>query len=162
MPIFLTLLYVLHTIALSAWFGTQIYSVLLVQRHPAQDEDPMYFEDFSTRMAQGTRWNIVSIIAFLVPTWIAMAWIRAATEPALGPVWWTLVVLKSAVILVTVAVFVFLSWHVWPVRIFALVDELPAVRRQFYRLSVAILCGAAIALVLGVLEQSVGTFVPAM
>lgn len=157
----ITILYLIHTVALGGWFGTQIYSVLLVQRHPAQDEDPAYFEDFATRMAHGTRYNLLAVIAAMLPTWVVIVAVRAASGAGLGAVWLWLVVIKSLAMLAAVALFAYLSWHVWPVRIFALPDELPAVRRRFFALSAGILCSTGLALAVGVVEQSMGGFLVA-
>ncbi|QUQ72502.1 hypothetical protein [Kutzneria sp. CA-103260] len=154
----ITVLYVIHTMALAGWFGTQIYSVLLVQRHPAQDEDPEYFEDFAARLANGSRYTLLGVIAAMIPTWVVIIALRAASGADLGVAWVWLVVVKSLAMLVAIGLFAYLSWHVWPLRIFALRDELPAVRRRFYGLSVGILCGTGLALGVGIVEQSVGSF----
>lgn len=155
---FIVILYVAHTLALGGWFGAQIYSVLIVQRHPAQDEDPEYFEDFATRMAHGTRYILLAVIGVMLPTWVLLVILRAGGNVELGAAWAWLVAVKSAAILATIGLFVYLSWHVWPQRIFALRDELPAVRRRFFRLSVGILSASGLALAVGIVEQSMGSF----
>lgn len=152
----LTILYVVHTLALGGWFGTQIYSVLFVQRHPAKDEDPEYYEVFTTRMVNGSRYILLAVIAAMIPTWVAIIAMRGG-DPALGSAWGWLVGVKTAAMLLAIGAFAFLSWHVWPQRIFALPEELPAVRRLFYGLSVGILACMACAFTLGIIEQSMGS-----
>lgn len=154
----IVILYIAHTLALGGWFGAQIYSVLIVQRHPAQDEDPEYYEDFTTRMAHGTRYTLLAVIGVMLPTWVLLVILRAVDDVELGAAWLWLVAIKSAAILATIGLFAFLSWHVWPQRIFALRHELPAVRRRFFGLSLGILAAAGVALAVGIVEQSMGSF----
>jgi hypothetical protein len=56
-------------------------------------------------------------------------------------------------LLVALAIFAWVSWRLWPRRIFALPEELPAVLRAFRVAATTLLSLVAIQFVLGVLAS---------
>ena len=144
----------IHTVAISAWFGCMVYSVSLVQRHPAAERDPRYYEDFVSELANGTRWIILGLLGAIIPTWVATVLIRMSDGPGPGVLWFSLVVVKSLFLVSAVSSFSYLSWHVWPLRIFALPEELPGVRRRFLRISFIVMVSLGAALAIGVVVRS--------
>lgn len=146
---------VVHTLAVAAWFGCMVYSVTLVQRHPAVSEQPAVYEDFVTTLSHGVRWQVLGMLAAIVPTWAAIVLLRVAAPDPPGAWWIALVVTKSATLLFATALFWYLSWRLWPRRIFALPEELPGIRAQFRVTSILLTFALGAALALGIAADNV-------
>jgi hypothetical protein len=61
-----------------------------------------------------------------------------------------LIAAKVILWLIALAIFCRVSWRLWPARIFAAPEELPAIRRQFRASAITMICIAAAAMILGV------------
>lgn len=138
-----------HTAALASWFGCMCYSVMFVQRHPMRAREPAVWEVFVTEMVHGVRWIVLGTMTVIFPTWIALVVMRIAAQDA-STVWLSLVAAKSVLLVGVVLLFVYVSWHLWPLRIFALPEELPPIDRKFTNASQGLVLTLGGALALGV------------
>lgn len=135
----LSLLLTAHLGLAAAWCGSMGYSLVVVQPKVARfgfEDDRL--EEFLTLLAQGNRWKVVPIIAALLATGTAVAALTGgATRAAFAGV----LVLYCA----AAAVFADVSWRHWPVRVFALPQERPALRRalRIRAWTMLVLVGAA-------------------
>ena len=103
-------------------------------------------EAFAATLAAGARWGVLAMVAALALSGAGLALVE--DDPPGG--WWALVALKTSLLLVALAIFAWVSWRLWPARLFAGADELPDVRRRF-RLAAYSLTGLVAAeVVLGV------------
>jgi hypothetical protein len=138
-----------HTAALASWFGCMCYSVMFVQRHPMRAREPAVWEVFVTEMVHGVRWIVLGTMAVIFPTWVALVVMRVVAHET-STVWLSLVVIKSVLLVGVVLLFVYVSWHLWPLRIFALPEELPPIDRKFMNASQGLVLTLGGALALGV------------
>lgn len=143
-----------HTAALASWFGCMCYSVMFVQKHPMRAREPRIWENFVTEMVHGVRWIVMGTMAFIFPTWVALIVLHATSSGA-DPLWLSLVITKSILLIGVVLLFVYLSWHLWPLRIFALPDEIPGLDRRFMGTSQGLVVTLGGALALGVVAGHV-------
>jgi hypothetical protein len=143
-----------HTAALASWFGCMCYSVMFVQRHPMRAREPAVWEVFVTEMVHGVRWVVMGTMAVIFPSWVAIIALRIADQGA-DPLWLSLVVAKSVLLVAVVLLFVYVSYHLWPLRIFALPDELPPIDRQFMNASQGLVLTLGGALAIGVFASHV-------
>jgi len=144
----------LHTVALASWFGCMCYSVMLVQKHPMRSREPEVWENFVTEMVHGVRWLVVGTLAVLFPTWVALIVIRLSAQGS-DTLWLSLVSAKSALLVAVVLLFIYVSWHLWPLRIFALPDELPRIDKLFLNASQGLVVTLGSALTIGVVASHV-------
>lgn len=144
----------MHTAALASWFGCMVYSVMFVQKHPMRAREPRIWENFVTEMVHGVRWIVMGTMAVIFPTWIALIVLHAASQGA-DALWLSLVVAKSLVLIGVVLLFTYLSYHLWPLRIFALPEEIPSLDKRFMGASQGLVMTLGGALVLGVVASHV-------
>jgi hypothetical protein len=139
----LTVLVVLvHVGLLGGWLGSMLYSLMIVQPRAARffagDDDA--HEAFLVFLGAGNRRPVLAIIAAATVTAVLIAALaRVNVAAMLGAV----VALAAAT-----AVFVRVSWWLWPRRVFALPDERSRHRTALRRHAGAMvgLIGAALAL----------------
>ena len=136
------LLLLAHAGVGALWFGAMAYSLFTVQPKLAAmvGGDAERVEDAQRILAHGNRWRVVALIAALWATGIALAVIEPGRAAA--------TVGKAVLLAAASALFWWVSWRGWPRRVFALQDELPALRRRFRTAALAMfaLVGAAFAL----------------
>lgn len=144
----------LHTAALASWFGCMCYSVMFVQRHPMRAREPGVWEVFVTEMVHGVRWVVMGTMAVIFPSWVALIVLRLTSQGA-DPLWLSLVAVKSVLLIGVVLLFVYVSWHLWPLRIFALPAELPPIDKQFINASQGLVLTLGGALAIGVVASHV-------
>jgi hypothetical protein len=70
--------------------------------------------------------------------------------------WVVLVALKTALLIAALALFARVSWRMWPARLFALPDELPAHRRRFRVVALLLTGMVAAAFALGTVADTLG------
>lgn len=143
-----------HTAALASWFGCMCYSVMFIQRHPMRAREPAIWENFVTEMVHGVRYVVLGTMALIFPTWIALVVLRL-TEQGADPLWLSLVSAKSVLLVSVVLLFVYVSWHLWPLRVFALPAEIPSLDRRFLGASQGLVLTLGGALTLGVVAAHV-------
>jgi hypothetical protein len=147
------LLMLAHAGIAAIWLGAMVYSLLVVQ--PRAERflgDPRRYEEFAATLAAGARWKVLGVMAALGLTGAGLVWLVVTGEPAPSAWWIILVVAKSALLAASVVLFWFVSWRLWPRRLFALPDELPAIRRRFRLVAVALTATVAANFALGVLS----------
>jgi hypothetical protein len=133
------LLHMVHVWVWALYFGslTYIYARLFpdMRRWLASDER---FETFSLVTGDGLRWWIFGALGASGLTGVGLAFLRSPAEAR--RIWWTLVGLKATLWLVTLLVYAYVSYIMWPRRVFVGADERPAEQRRF--LLVAVLLAA--------------------
>lgn len=137
-----------HTLAGAVWLGAMVYSLRVVQPRAARffAGDDEAHEDFLTTLAARNRWPVLGLAGLLAATGIAA---YAMAPDAVTTAGLALHAVKGLLLLAALSVFVYVSWRVWPKRLFALPGEertalRSALRRAAYTLTG--LVGAAYAL----------------
>jgi hypothetical protein len=120
-----------QTIILAAWFGSMVYSIVVVQQFQLRAPDPETYEEVGQLMASGSRRRIARLAVLIAVSGTGLAITRLTHDPGPGDTWITLMWVKLALFVLAVSGFAYQSWWVWPRRIFALPAEMPAIRRTF-------------------------------
>ena len=126
----ITLFTIAHALAGAAWFGAMFYSLTVLQPRAILffDNDEK-FETFITVISHGARWKVLGAFGLMAITGIpltAFNWsIKSST------IWFGLVGIKSGLFLITLVIFVYTSWWLWPARVLATVEEMPSMQRKF-------------------------------
>lgn len=130
-----------HVVGGGVWIGAMVFSVFIL--HPRAErffQRSADFEDFIFSIVHGARYKVLTGIAAIVLTGVALIHVRDVPP---GP-WRWLVVAKIALLIASLALFLYVSFALWPRRVFAREDELPAVRRRFWWIGVVMIaCNAA-------------------
>ena len=120
----------LHSLAGAAWFGSMFYSLAVLQpRAKAFFNDDGRFEEFIATISRGARWKVLSAFALVFLSGLAM--FLLAYRRAHSTTWTFLIAIKTALFFAALVVFCHASWRLWPARIFATPDEIPAFQRRF-------------------------------
>jgi putative copper export protein len=142
-----------HALASGAWFGSMFYSLTVMQprakRFFATDAE---FEEFVAHVAQGARRKVLAAFGFVAVTGGLLIVVARPTPMTRG--WLSIVIVKTALFAAAVAIFSYASWRLWPRRIFATAEELPAVQRKFRVVGFTLLFIAAISFALGILPHT--------
>mgnify|MGYP002784858313 FL=1 len=139
-----------HVLGGGVWIGAMVFSVFVL--HPRAEcffQRSSEFEDFIFHVVHGARWKVLSGIAAIVLSGGALAWARA---PAASP-WTALVAAKVGLLLVSLGLFLYVSFALWPRRVFARESELPAVRQRFWIVGVVMITCNAANMGLGILTR---------
>jgi hypothetical protein len=120
-----------QTLILAAWFGSMVYSIVVVQQFQLRAPDPETYEEVGQQMASGSRRRILRLAVLIAISGTALAITRLTDDPGPSATWITLMWVKLALFVVAVSAFAYQSWWVWPRRIFALPAEMASVRRTF-------------------------------
>lgn len=141
-----------HVLGGGVWIGAMAFSVFVL--HPRAERffsGGSAFEDFIFTVVHGARWKVVAGIVGIVASGIALTLQIAPRAP--GP-WGALVVAKVALLITSLALFIYVSWVLWPRRVFASAAELPAVRRRFWWVGVVMIACNATNMGLGILAHT--------
>jgi uncharacterized membrane protein len=141
------LLAVLHALAGAAWFGSMFYSLTVMQPRAVRYlERPERFEEFIAVVSAGARWKVLAAFALLAGT--GMGLVLVGRREALSALWVGVVVAKGLLWLAALGLFVHVSWRLWPARVLALPEEVPALQRTFRRVgwTMILLVGGNLAL----------------
>lgn len=124
------------------------YSLAVVQPRAAQFlADDRELEGFAATLAAGARYAVLGVMAVVLLSGVVLVAAQADGQTA-G--WWALVGVKTGLLAVALGLFANVSWRLWPARLFAAPEELPALRRRF-RLAAYVLAGlVGVEVVLGV------------
>lgn len=144
------LMIAVHVLGGGVWIGAMVFSVFVL--HPRAEkffQRSAEFEDFIFHVVHGARWKVLSGIAAIVGSGAALWW----TRPGPGGPWSALVVAKVALLLASLALFFHVTFTLWPRRVFAREDELPAIRRRFWLVGVAMITCNALNMGLGILAR---------
>jgi hypothetical protein len=138
---------VVHTGAAAVWLGAMVYSIAVVQPR-AQALLGDRYERFARTLAAGARWKVLGLVAALALSGGGLIGLEVADDTPTG-FWWALVAAKAALLLGAVALFAYVSWWLWPSRLFANPDRLPGLQRRFTLVAVTLTAVVAAGLVLG-------------
>ena len=145
------LLVIVHTGVAAIWLGAMTYSLLIVQpRARRWLGDPQRYEEFAATIAAGARWKVLGMIAAVALSGAGLA-LLAVDGGRPDAAWTVLIVAKVALLAVSLGLFWFVSWRLWPRRLFALESELPPLRRRFDLVAVSLTGTVAAAFLLGLL-----------
>jgi hypothetical protein len=137
-----------HLLAAAVWLGAMAYSLAVVQpRSQGFIEDERRREAFATVLAAGARRPVLGVIALLAASGAALVALEAGDDPGSG--WWLIVGAKVALLAAAAALFWHVSWRLWPQRLFATPEELPALRGRFRGVAWALLALLGLEFVLG-------------
>lgn len=139
-----------HVLGGGVWIGAMIFSVFVL--HPRAEryfQRATDFEDFIFHVVHGARWKVLGGIAAIAGSGGALALARSGA-PSPYPL---LLAAKAALFLVSLGLFVYVSWVLWPRRVFAREDELAAVRRRFWWVGVAMITSNALNMALGIASR---------
>jgi hypothetical protein len=146
-------LHLLHVWTWALYCGsvTYIYFRLFpdLRRWLASDDR---FEEFSLVTGDGLRWWIFGALAAAGVTGGGLVLLRPRAHPS--SVWWTFIALKAALFVVTLAVYAYVSYVMWPRRVFVSVTERSAEQRRFFRVALILMACLIGQLVLGALAHA--------
>jgi hypothetical protein len=121
------MLVVVHTLLGSFLLGGALYSIMTVQpRAKIFFKNIDDFEGFVASLAHGARWQFLAVMAAIGISGSICPWFSLHSF-----VWWLCFSVKVVLWIVTLGVFVYVSWYLWPRRILAAKAELPAIHREF-------------------------------
>lgn len=112
-----------HVLVGAVWLGAMVYSLAVVQRRVRQlFGDAVRAEEVAVFLAAGARWKVIWMIGALAVTGGALI-VVDGWDHASG--WRLAIGLKVGLLGVAAAVFGWVSWRLWPARIFAVPAEIP-------------------------------------
>jgi len=142
-----------HVLAAAVWLGAMAYSLAVVQpRARRLFEDDAGREEFAATLASGARYPVLAVIAVIALSGGALA--ALGGEEGRSDGWWALVAAKGAILAAALAVFAWVSWRLWPARIFAAPAELAAIRKRFAIAASALTALVAAGTILGVAARA--------
>jgi len=138
-----------HVLGGGVWIGAMAFSVFVL--HPRAErffEGSRTFEDLLFTVVHGARWKVVAGIVGILASGVLLTVARAGTA---GAGWDAIVAAKVGLLAVSLALFCHVSWVLWPRRVFASAEELPAIRRRFRAVGMVMIACNAINMGLGIL-----------
>lgn len=144
-----SILVLVHAGAGALWLGAMAYSLGVVRPRLTEllGGDTTRVEQAQQVLASGNRWPTAGLLALLWGSGIGLV----ATHGGGSGGWWAGVAVKTLLLTAATALFWWVSWRGWPRRVFALPEELPALRRRFDAIAVTMLGLAGLAFAVGVL-----------
>jgi len=122
-----------HVTGGGVWIGAMLFSIFVL--HPRAErffERAADFEDFLFTVVHGARWKVLAGALAIVASGVALT----IATPAQGPLWTGLMICKTGLLIGVLALFIYVSWGLWPRRVFVTPEELPAIRRRFRRIGI--------------------------
>jgi len=143
-----------HVVAGAVWLGAMAYSLGVVQaRVRALFDDPVRAEEVAVFMAAGARWKVIGVMAILAATGGGLALVGGRGHST----WWQIAIgTKGVLLVVAAAVFAWVSWRLWPARVFALPEEVPGWQRRFQIVGATLLGLVSAEFVLGIAAHVIG------
>ena len=130
------------------WLGSMAYSLFVVQPRVARViPDVGRAEDVYRELGAGNRWRVIGLISVLA---VSGALLVVLLHDGQSWGWWLAMAVKSALLVGASALFWWVSWRGWPLRVFALPHEIPAVQARFRRVALAMVALVGCAFVVGV------------
>jgi hypothetical protein len=108
-------------------------------------------------LAAGARWKVIAVVTALALSGAGLTAVELTAADAPDGLWTVLVALKGGVLVAAVAVFVNVSWRLWPARAKAHAlgsPELAFLQRRFAVLAVVLAALVAAGLTLGAMADS--------
>lgn len=144
---------VLHVLIGAAWLGSVYFSLTVL--HPQGREvfeDDARFEQFVIGLSNGNRARVLTGFAGTFLTgWALVALHMGQPHPTW---WWGIVGVKTAVFFGALCVFWYVSWRLWPARLFAVEEEFATFRRRGTIMRATSLILVGIDTILGVLMHA--------
>ena len=144
-----------HLAAAAVWLGGMAYSLTIVQpraRRFLGGAEP--YEAFATAVAAGARRGVLGLIALLAASGAGLVAMEVAGARHPGTTW-AVVTAKAVLLVAAAAVFVHVSWRLWPARLFARADELDALQRRFRATALGLTAIVATAFALGAVAGAI-------
>lgn len=139
-----------HVLGGGVWIGAMVFSVFILQpraeRFFQRDVD---FEDFIFSVVHGARWKVFSGIVAILLSGIALAVWPGHSVVDDSPLWLSLFATKLALFVLAAGLFIYVSWVLWPRRTFATAEELPGIKRHFFRVGAVMVVANALNMLLG-------------
>lgn len=138
---------VIHVLVGAGWLGSVYFSLTVL--HPqgkALFEKEADFEQFVTGLSDGNRWRVLSAFGTTFVTGMILVALNA--HHLTKPVWLGIVIAKTIIFFCALSVFYYVSWHLWPARLFAIASEYEHFQRRgtIMRTTSLILVGVDMAL----------------
>jgi len=144
----------LHVLASAAMFGAMFYSITVIQpRARRYFQNPQDLEEFVAFISNGARWKVLSGFGLLGASGLALLIFH---HEALNRTGTALMIAKIFILLVAVSFFCFVSWRLWPARIFATPEEIPRFQRIFRRVGFTMIAMMTIEFLLATLAHVSG------
>lgn len=142
------LLATVHLLLAAVWLGAMAYSIGVVQPKLLKYYgSPQKAEEAATFVAAGARWKVVGFIAVIALSGALLVVIGHSGQSGW---WWAIVGAKVVLLVAASALFWYVSWRMWPRRVFALPAEVPGWQAAFRRVGWALIVLVGAASVLGV------------
>ncbi len=123
------LLLTIHIVVGAVWLGAMAYSLAVLQpRLRRFFGDPARPRNSRHSWRAGARWKVIAMIGLLAASGGGLLAVEGWQHPT---AWRLAVVAKAALLVVAAAFFCWVSWRLWPARVFALPAEVPRWQRRF-------------------------------
>lgn len=147
MDVLHTCLAITHAMASAAWFGAMFYSLnVLRPRGLAYFGSAATFEPFITSVSANARYPVLTAFFIVGVTGVLLLpggpWTQAY---AIG------IAIKAVLYLAALMVFIYVSWRLWPMRVFATDAEVPANQRHAKRVAWVMLLLVGVNFAVGVM-----------
>ena len=150
----ITLFSIAHGLAGAAWFGAMFYSLTVLQpRALLFFDDEEAFEIFITVISHGARWKVLSAFGLMALTGIPLTVLNGSLKSS--ALWIGLIGLKGGLFLITLMIFVYTSWWLWPARVLATVAEIPLMQRKFKLVGGTMLGLVGLNMAVGILANAI-------
>jgi hypothetical protein len=148
-----SLLAIVHALAGAVWLGAMAYSFFLL--HPRAHlyfQKETDFEAFIATISHGARWKVLAGLGVIGLTGVGLCVMRWPSPLAVP--WLMLVGAKIIIWVAALALFVHVSWRLWPARVLALESEITYFQRAFRRVGIIMMTLATLGMVLGILAHT--------
>ena len=148
-----SILAVLHALTGAVWLGAMCYSFFIL--HPrahtffTKEAD---FESFIATVSRGARWKVLGALGLIALSGAGLVVVR--WPDPFSVTWLVLIGLKAALLIAAVGLFVYVSWRLWPARLFATPEEIGHFQRTFRRVAIVMMTLAALGMTLGILSHT--------
>jgi uncharacterized membrane protein len=140
-----------HVLGGGVWVGAMVFSVFVLQpRAEAFFRRQADFEDFIFSVVHGARWKVFSGVVAILLSGMGLAVWPGHAIMAESPLWLGLFAAKLAAFVIAAGLFMYVSWVLWPRRTFATAEELPHIKRHFFRVGAVMVVANALNMLLGI------------
>jgi hypothetical protein len=140
-----------HVLGGGVWVGAMVFSIFILQPRAEQffrrEAD---FEDFIFSVVHGARWKVFSGIVAILLSGIGLAVWPGHAIVGDSAAWQGLFAAKVVAFVLGAGLFVYVSWILWPRRTFATAEELPGIKRLFFRVGAVMVIANALNMLLGI------------
>jgi hypothetical protein len=141
----------IHTLGGGVWIGAMVFSIFVL--HPRAEQyfqRGADFESFIFTVVHGARWKVFSGIVAILASGIGLCVWPGHAILADDALWLIVFAPKLALFCASAGLFVYVSWVLWPKRVFATAEELPAIKAHFIRVGVIMIVANALNMALGI------------